>query len=157
LNTHGHFSDHRTIQVLTGFKECTEADWKGDNGLLCLFLGGIPIVKVYDSQVSSVLIMPGSSGSPVFNSSGYIAGLVFAGSGTIGFSFLVPQEYVYDFTKNEVNTLPVLKPNKDTLNTDKDNERKIRKNLSKYCAEVAGTNMDIPNISKLCTTIYEEL
>lgn len=45
----------------------------------------------------SALVMGGSSGSPVFNLSGELVGLVFATQGSPGFAIIVPLESIRDF------------------------------------------------------------
>jgi len=62
-------------------------------------------VKKFMSQLTSALILPGSSGSPVFNESGELAGVVFAGEGELSFSFIVPQQYVEGFVHSEIEAL----------------------------------------------------
>lgn len=151
LETHGSFSSHMIIQVLTGFRPCTAEDEQGDNAILCLFLGGIPVIKTYDAQPSSALIMPGSSGSAVFNKDGYIAALVFAGAGGgVGYSFLVPQEYISNFVNAEVHTLPV-QTQDASLTTQ--NDRRSRARLKNYC-ENRETNMENTKLIPLCDTVY---
>ncbi len=100
--TVGHFSQHKTIDVMVDVKKCdgTETD---DEALACVFMGGVPIVKRFQSQVTSSLIMPGSSGSPVYNGKGELSALVFAGSQGLSYGFLVPWEYVVDFLKYKRN------------------------------------------------------
>ncbi len=58
-----------------------------------------------EAQATDILISPGSSGSAVYNSDGDLAGLVFAGSGQVGFGFIVPYEYVYLFLMHELMDL----------------------------------------------------
>jgi hypothetical protein len=113
LLTRGSFSDHEMVEVMTKVRACTEKDITDDldNAILCFFLGGIPVVQRYEAQVISSLIQPGSSGSPVFNDKGEISGLVFAGSGAIGFGLIVPYEYVYNFVTNESYSLEKIIPN----------------------------------------------
>jgi len=98
--TKGHLSDRMDIELVVGTKKCTKDDMI-KNPTSCIWFGGKPIVKVYDSQVISNLIKPGSSGSAVFNTKGEIVGVVFAGTGR-GFShgFIVPQIYVIYFIQN---------------------------------------------------------
>lgn len=109
--TQGHFSHKMIIEVLAKIKKCEQKDFEGDLGFLCIFLGGIPIVKIYEAQPVSATIQPGSSGSAVFNEAGEIAGLVFAGAGQLSYGFVVPQEYIKEFLQVEVKNLPELKPN----------------------------------------------
>lgn len=97
--THGHFSGHDNIQIVVGFRPCTPKDVE-TYGLFCLFMGGVPVVKSFETQVVSATILPGSSGSPVFNSKGELTGLAFASrSRELSYAYIVPYEYLYDFMR----------------------------------------------------------
>ncbi len=99
--TRGYFSNFMTVSILVDVKKCTEDDFK-KNPLGCIFMGGIPVVKDFKSQLVTATIMPGSSGSGVFNEAGEISGLVFAGSAQgLSYGFIVPLEFVQDFITNE--------------------------------------------------------
>ena len=112
--TRGHFSQKEIVQVITGFRLCTIEDVTGgENAEYCQSLGFVPLIKSYEAQVVSATIMPGSSGSAVFNSNGEIAGLVFAGSGEFGYGMIVPYEYVSTFFDIELPSLKPIFPNKD--------------------------------------------
>jgi S1-C subfamily serine protease len=100
--TTGHFSGSQIIQVFTGVRKCTEQDFK-DNLLVCMFFRGMPIIKTYRAVLSSSTIMPGSSGSAVYNEDYELSGLAFAGSGDLGFAFIVPYEYVASFLSKTLN------------------------------------------------------
>jgi S1-C subfamily serine protease len=96
--TKGHFSDHKTIVILTDIRKCTEEEAKSPKtGILCLLAGGIPVVKSFDAVLVTATIQAGSSGSPIYNSDGQIAALVFAGSGSLSYALAVPYEYVVKF------------------------------------------------------------
>jgi len=111
--TRGHFSQKEIINVLVGIKPCTIEDLTNDEVLdYCNQLGIIPILKTFEAQVVSATIMPGSSGSAVFNSRGEIAGLVFAGSGDFGYGFVVPHEYIFNFINLEVISIRPMYPKK---------------------------------------------
>lgn len=103
--TKGHVSGRQNIAIITGVKPCSPEDLTGPNGLACLFLGGIPVIKNFDSVLVTATIMPGSSGSAVYNSQGQLIGLVFAGSGDLGYAWTVPFESVTDFLGKEAKTL----------------------------------------------------
>lgn len=90
--TKGHLSDNKMIQLIVGVKDGCSYD-----PMVCMMFGGDPVLQEFDSQVVSNLIQPGSSGSAVFNSSGEIVGVVFAGSGPLSFGFIVPQKYILYF------------------------------------------------------------
>lgn len=104
--THGHVSGKKLIQLIVGIKECTKEDFESAP-LICLLAGGLPIIKTFDSQITSNLIQPGSSGSGVFNIRGELIAVVFAGSGDLGFNFAVPYEFVKAFLEVESGTLAV--------------------------------------------------
>jgi S1-C subfamily serine protease len=92
--TEGNFSGSEIIQVLIGVKPCTARD----NSPLCFFLGGLPIIKSYEAQLVTGTILPGSSGSAVFNSDGEVSGVVFAGrSRELSYAYIVPYIYVKNF------------------------------------------------------------
>lgn len=95
--TSGNFSDNMIINVLMGIESCAEEDTSDS----CEHLGYRPIIKTYNSQLVTGIILPGSSGSGVFDTDGRISGIVFAGTGSsFSYAFIVPQEYVYDFLNN---------------------------------------------------------
>jgi S1-C subfamily serine protease len=111
IRTYGLFSGRRVIQVMTGMRGCNDDDMKDPNkALLCLLAGGIPEVKRYESILVSATIMPGSSGSGVYNSKGELAGLVFAGEGDLAYAWTVPYEAVANFVNNEQFYLQAQKP-----------------------------------------------
>lgn len=97
--THGHIAKDMMIDVFTGVKPCTTNDY-AQRPDLCIFFGGIPIIKNYNSTVTSNLIMAGSSGSGVYGASGELTNVVFAGRGGEGlsFAFTVPYPNVKMFT-----------------------------------------------------------
>ena len=103
--TKGQFGNHVTIPIMTDIRPCTPEELSGELGIVCTFLGGIPVIQLYDAGYVSGLIMAGNSGSPVFNRSGEISGLVFAGSSGLSFAFIVPWEYVNAFVNQESKTL----------------------------------------------------
>jgi S1-C subfamily serine protease len=100
IATNGHLSERREINLMVGIKECTEADLKNDV-LMCIFFGGMPVIKSFDSQIISNLIKPGNSGSAVFNKKGEVIGVVFAGTGRdFSYGFIVPQIHLFYFLEN---------------------------------------------------------
>lgn len=107
--TPGHFSQWRTISLIVDMKECDGTE-TGDEAIMCVFTGGKPVVKEYSAQATSSLIMPGSSGSAVYNDKGELGGLIFAGTEGIGYGYLVPWEYIHDFLKH-LSQYPAETPN----------------------------------------------
>jgi len=97
----GHMTSNMTIQLVVGTKSCTESDREDPNKqFYCMLMGGIPVVKKFESTVLSNLIQGGNSGSAVYNSYGEVVAVAFAGAGDISYSFVVPYKYVADFTRN---------------------------------------------------------
>lgn len=99
--TDGYFSDKKQIEIMTDIRPCKDEEFE-TNAMQCIFMGGIPVIKKFDSQLVTATIMPGSSGSGVFNEQGEISGLIFAGSAQgLSYGFIVPLSYIQDFLKNE--------------------------------------------------------
>jgi S1-C subfamily serine protease len=128
--TQGHFSGNKIIDVFLGMRECTEKEMKDENlGFVCFFFGGLPQIRTYEAVLVTATIMPGSSGSAIYNSSKELSAVVFAGSGEIGYAFAVPYEYVRNFLNEEVSTIRPSTPNYelDVLSILKqENKRKRR-------------------------------
>jgi S1-C subfamily serine protease len=132
----GHVSDDRIIQVVVGFRECTKGELDSPKtGLFCIMVGGIPIIKTYQSTLVTALIEGGSSGSAVRNSSYSLVGVVFAGSGNgMSQAFTVPYNYVVDFLNGEAVTGLKEKPNYANDFSDADQERKQwDKKIKEFC------------------------
>lgn len=147
--TRGHFSQKELITIVVGTKPCTQNESEEDS-VFCQYFGIIPIIKTYEAQVVSSTIMPGSSGSPVYNKNGEIAGLVFAGSGDFGYALIVPFEYISGFFEYELQTLPVRFPNDASRISDDSEETKV---WIKAC----GQN-EIPNkIRMVCNLVSKSL
>lgn len=132
--TRGHFSGKEIINVLTDMRECTEADFNSPNMLMCLFLGGIPIITTYEAQLVTALIQGGSSGSPVYNAAGEIAAVAFAGAGDISQAYVVPFEAVATFFSEE---LPTLKKSFPNMTNEYKSQRKrsviTKETITKLC------------------------
>lgn len=112
--TTGNFSGEEIITLVVGIKECTKEDIQ-NAWMICAFFGGMPIIQALESQLVTGTILPGSSGSGVFNDKGEIAGLVFAGRGKgLGYAFIVPHAYVVDFL-NVADGIPYTPVNRANL------------------------------------------
>lgn len=99
--TTGYFSGREIVSLIVGFKEC-DKNTPDEYILYCIFMGGIPMIQRFHSQLVTATILPGSSGSAVFNEDREIAGLVFAGNGEgLMYAYIVPHEYVVDFLENQ--------------------------------------------------------
>ena len=108
--TKGHFSTLKNIDVVVGLTPC-DKDTPQQYELYCIFMGGVPIIQTYRTQLVSSTILPGSSGSAVFNSAGEISGVVFASmSRELSYAFIVPQSFVRHFleTQNSYNWVNVI-------------------------------------------------
>jgi Trypsin-like peptidase domain len=108
IMSYGHLAGKQVIQVMIGSRACTESE-KNDptTGIFCGLVGALPIIKSYESSAVSATIQAGSSGSAVYNESGYIVAVVFAGQGDFGYGFVVPYEYVRNFLYQELNDIPL--------------------------------------------------
>ena len=110
--TNGHFSGEQMVTLLIGKRQCTKDEMEDPAiGFFCLMLGGLPVYESYQAQHITATIMPGSSGSPIFNSNGELTGLAFAGIGGLGYALAVPPQYVRYFLKSEMKTLKPTLPN----------------------------------------------
>lgn len=150
--THGHVSHKKLIQLIVGVKECTKEDFESAP-LICLLAGGLPIIKTFDSQVTSNLIQPGSSGSGVFNIRGELIAVVFAGAGDIGFNFAVPYEFVKAFLETEQGTLPVQTANYTQSivpSAPSRSQHDYNKALKEACTEVRKQGQR----SEICDKVY---
>lgn len=150
--TRGHFTGRRIIEVLVGFKECTQDDLESDNAIFCVLLGGVPQFKNYETQVVTATIMPGSSGSGVFDSRGEISTLVFAGSGELGYAMTVPYENISKFLRYEQYKLSESLPRNGTNNQIED---QARLKLQIICTLPQAKA--VPPISHLCHVISGDM
>ncbi len=148
--TRGHFSGSQIITLLTGMRECTDKDLE-DPGMafLCDMLGALPVFESYQAQHVTATIMPGSSGSPIFNRRGNLTGLAFAGMGQLGYAFAVPSEYVRFFLSNELPQLHGIKPSYQSgINLEEaSNLHDIGFKLMEACKQARDKNL---NVAKLC-------
>lgn len=100
--TRGHFSEHMILTIADGMVECTDEQKQDPSTQFnCMMYGGLPILVTREGQLVSALILPGSSGSPVFNKKGEIAGMVFAGNGQLSFGIVVPLEFIRSFLHDQ--------------------------------------------------------
>ncbi len=152
--THGHFSGRSTIQVMTGIEECTEEMLKKnpDIALMCMFLGGIPVIKSYESILVSATIMPGSSGSGVFNKNMELTGVAFAGQGQLGYAWTVPYEYVRDFLLVEQKSMKFKTPsNKIDILSNRSGRRSME------AGKRACKSPDRVKFSKTCKLLDQDM
>lgn len=154
--TRGHFSKYMDVTILVDIRPCTDQELDSDLAMICMFLGGMPVLKQYEAQLISATIMPGSSGSPVFNDSGEIGGLVFAGSGELSYGLIVPQEYIANFLENE---LVNLKPQMPTNMIDVNDllQRKRRKADVEKLFEECQKFETPQSVKELCTKLSSSI
>ena len=95
----GRITGKQEIDIMSELRPCTEEETK--QIIACAFFGGIPVVKKMEAVSTSALIMPGSSGSAVYNQKAEIVAVVFAGRGGLSYGFLVPFEHVKQFLDQE--------------------------------------------------------
>lgn len=143
--TDGHFSSRQIIEVFIGFRECTKKEYQNDP-LLCGFYGGFPILKKYETTLVTATIMPGSSGSGVYNGDMELSGLVFAGQQNLGYAWTVPYEFLTYFLEEEILTLIKIKPEQGKKN----NGAALLKNARLKCKKAKNEKM---NIQKICNII----
>lgn len=130
----GEFSDKAIIQVVIGMKPCTEEQLKDPGvALMCFFAGGIPIIKSYESQLVTSTIMPGSSGSGVYNDANELTGLVFAGSGDFGYAWTVPYDQLVQFLNVEAQKPKWVNVDQEVHAFDNNDEAHNFRNVLKKC------------------------
>lgn len=133
--TTGHFSERQIIQVFIGMQPCTADDASNpDTSLLCAFFGGLPMIKSYESVLVSATIMPGSSGSGVYNANDELSGLVFAGSRDFAYGWTVPYDQVAAFLRSETQTAQWETLDQTISLFNKKDEAKGIKEVLKKCA-----------------------
>lgn len=159
VKTAGHFSGRQSITILMGFKACTEEDMQDpDKANVCALTGGgLPILKNFDSVLVTATISPGSSGSAVYNEDMELSGLVFAGSGQLGYAWTVPYEYVRNFVTKESKHLKYVKPSNLVNIFGNKSERSLNisdmlKKLNTVCESA-----DKAKIKSLCDVLQNNL
>lgn len=134
----GHFGSKQYIKVLMGLRDCTVEDVVNpDTGLFCMLVEKLPMTRKCEAIFITAPIMPGSSGSGVFDDSGHLAAVVFSGSSDFGYGYAVPLEYVYKFLREEIKTLHKETPsNTNTAPTTSKSEAEIKQGYNTVCADV---------------------
>ena len=152
--TEGHYSGRKNIQVLTGVKNCTDKDLEDpEMGLICGFFSGrVPVVKNYESVLVTATIMPGSSGSGVYNQKFELTSVVFAGSGELGYAWTVPYEQVRNFLESEHASLneTVISQEVSMLDAVEDNNKNLKEIIAKCSIATE------PVVKKFCESIVRD-
>jgi S1-C subfamily serine protease len=156
--TKGHFSGRRTISVMRGMKACTPEQQNDPNtGIICALVGGFPDIMQYDSTLVTATIMPGSSGSGVYNSKNELSAVVFAGAGDLAYAWTVPYESMKNFVEVESNFLQVQQPDNSVgLSMAGDNSRSEEAKIFEKLKQVCGS----PNRAKIkdtCRLVEENI
>ena len=60
----GHFSGHKIVNVLTGFRPCEE--YEKETNFLCSVYGKMPVIKTFDTVLATAMIMAGSNRSSLY-------------------------------------------------------------------------------------------
>lgn len=152
--SYGHIADNQIINVFMGVRKCTEADMETENGkLICMFFGGIPVLKTFEATLVTAVIMAGSSGSAVYNRDGELAGLAFAGSQGLSYAYTVPFSYVVNFLNNEPKTEQIINYEVSLLDLieSRSKTRTYFKHVLNKCAN-APTQLEA-----LCSTISRDI
>lgn len=149
--TYGHFSDRQIITVMTGTRPCTATDAEDPlNNLYCGFFGVVPVLKSYESQLVTATIMPGSSGSGVYNKNNELAGLIFAGSGDFGYGWIVTYDQVAQFLNFESHY------SKFTL-VDQTLNAETKKNVETKEMVKKCVNAVDPNVLNICRVLKRDM
>jgi S1-C subfamily serine protease len=142
----GRVAGVKPVNIAIGSRACTILE-KAMTPLPCL-IEGMTETKSYKGLITTALVMPGSSGSGMFNAKGEIIGLVFATRGTLGYAIVVPHYYVKYFVENEMKMLDWQRPNPYKHSTqqeykglyDLDNWKEILKLLEEKNNEETNNN-----------------
>jgi hypothetical protein len=145
-------------------RECTKDEAKHEDlGFICFFFGGLPQIRTYEAVLVTATIMPGSSGSAIYNSSKELSAVVFAGSGDIGYAFAVPYEYVRNFLNEEVKTISSSTPNYEldilALLKKQNSSRKRMLDIEEKCKKETTniTNMNQKEqVERMCDVIVRD-
>lgn len=151
--TNGHFGETVIVEVFTGLEPCTGEEKSQEEMLLCMFFGGKPVIKNYNATYSSSTIMPGSSGSAVYNGTGEVVGLVFAGRGGLGYAYTVPFSYLKEFVKeNSGKGGLYFTPLENRVNLfQKADQENFRGRLKQKCLDSMNLVMPVSRYCKIIT------
>lgn len=155
--TKGHFSSNEITRVMVGFEKCTEEERSGDLAFICLFLGGKPIIKTYDATLVTATIMPGSSGSGVYNSDYELSAVVFAGSGNLGYAWTIPYEQVKNFLNQEAPTLDKIELGAFTVNLMESSDGSSYVNNLRSLREICKFHGDKEELKDICLMVETNL
>ena len=120
IQTKGHYTGRVVIPIMIGVMPCQP----GEKNPYCMAFGIKPQLRYLESVIVSATIMPGSSGSGVYNSKHELTNLVFAGHSGDGLSyaFVVPYEYLDNFLNKELSTVETKYPSYHSSDLEGDSE-----------------------------------
>lgn len=145
----GHVSGNKQIDVFLGARPCTQSEIE-IAAPLCMFFNGMPIIKKFDATLVSAMIMPGSSGSGVYNDKNELIGLAFAGSSELSYAYIVPYEYMINFVYHEVKNFVGVDYDSSLL--QKLENAETAASYYKYIEEKCKT-ADTEEFARICRTI----
>jgi S1-C subfamily serine protease len=155
--TRGHVSGRQSISIMVGVKPCTADDLNDpDKSMFCAFAGGLPIIKEFDSVLVTATIMPGSSGSGVYNKDLELAGVVFAGSGDLGYAWTVPYEAMRNFISEEQKGLKFVSPSNTVDLFGQNGRRSEVSDVEAKIAELCATSDKQP-VKDICKTFQSNM
>lgn len=144
--TYGHVSGTELIDVFMGVKPCSEEQVRED--VSCLFFGGIPIVKTFESVLVTALIMPGSSGSAVYNDDNEVVGLAFARQQGLGYAYTVPTAYMLNFLQNEPKNFKIINYQSDAGGPEMQTKPEYKQRIKNKCSQAQD-----PELIKICSKL----
>lgn len=163
--TEGHFSGNKIVEVFMGNRDCTKEELEDETmEPICKFFGQLPVVRTFETVLVTATIMPGSSGSAVYNGSKELSAVIFAGSSGIGYGFAVPYEFVSNFFNNELQSLEIQYPTYEldvkSLIKNQSTKTKRLKDLERKCIDKVDTIEDSIvrlKIEQICETVLRDM
>lgn len=153
--TQGHFSGKKIIDVFKGVRDCTTEELEDPIGAaICMFFNGMPSIQTSESILVTATIMPGSSGSAVYNEDKELSALVFAGQGELGYAFAVPFEYIEAFL---LETPKYISPKYETSMIEQASASKSLKNKCKNLDKTELTSKSKEKVTKICKIIVRDV
>lgn len=150
--TKGYFSGKQVTQVMTGSRECTQEEKEDPTlGFFCAIIGRLPVVKIYETMVTSATIQPGSSGSAVYGEDGKIKAVIFAGTGDFAYGVAVPFEYVHTFMTEEIYDLQSISVNNVVSFVPTANDRSSKTSFKSQMIEACSSDNLTPQQKDVCS------
>jgi hypothetical protein len=158
VRTYGHFSGFQQVPIMMGSKPCTAEDMESpEKAFVCALAGGLPIIKTFHTQLVTATIMPGSSGSGVYNENLELSGVVFAGQGELGYALIVPYASVKNFIIKEQFTLEYTRPDNTMDLFEGSGQSKVHSNDIMEKLHSACSSSDRIKIKNLCEIVESDM